>query len=172
MAKLRAQKYEQLAKSIVEHNFNATKAYQSVYPNAKYETAKANVSAILTKHNEVLTRVQEIANEKGLTIEAMVDDLNECRTATKPIIHNKKLVDYPDYATRHAVAITGLKIHGVLSEQSNTNIDARSVNISLDSKDIERLSGIVERMQALRSNLASKTISGVPPTDGEGVLPL
>jgi len=154
MPKLKNPKHELLAKNIIKHNFNLTEAHQATYPNSSYKASNANVQAIV-KNSNVFQRVEEIANEKGLTIESLIDDLNSSRKATKPIILNKKIIDYPDYATRLETTKTGLKIHGILGADGVINQDNRSINVSMSADSINKLADVTAKLEALSKQISS-----------------
>ena len=153
MPKLKNAKHELLAKNIIKDNFNLTQAYRDTYPNASYKSANARVYPLVKNSEHIQNRIQEIANSKGLTLESLIDGLNETRKANKPIIFNGVITsEYPDHAVRLEATKTGLKIHGALGPDSQTSIDARSVNIQLDKSDVDKLSSIVDKMKTLRSS--------------------
>lgn len=152
MPKLKNPKHELLAKNIVKEKFNLTKAYQDTYPSASYNSANSQVHTLVKQSPQILSRVEEVANAKGMTLESLIEDLNNLRTSTKPIVINKKIIDYPDYSVRHEVTKTGLKIHGALTD-NNTNIDARSVSIQLDPADIVKLAEVTARLEVLSKQI-------------------
>lgn len=160
MPKLKNPKHESFAKNYIAEGFNGTKAYLKTYPNCTYENANS-ASPALVNSSLIQNRIQEIADKKGMTLDSLIDGLNETRQANKPITFNGDITcEYPDYAVRLEATRTGLKLHGALnSDSSVNNIDARSVNIQLDKNDIERLASVVSTMQSLRSSLATSNKS-------------
>lgn len=149
MPKLKNPKHELLAKNIVKEKFNLTKAYMATYPSSSYASANTNVHQVIEKPI-VYNRIQEIANAKGLTLESLIDDLNEDRQAKKPITFNGVITDeYPDYAVRLEATKTGLKIHGVLGADNLTQVDARSINVTLEPSDVAKLADTLKEIKAL-----------------------
>ena len=157
MPPLKNKKHELFAKKVVENNYNLTRAHQETFPNSSYYSSNSNVHR-LKVNKSISDRVDEIANAKGLTLEAEIDSLIEIHSATKPIVIDKEIIDYPDYSVRLQATQTGLKIHGVLSADGSANVDNRSLtinNISLDTDDIKRLAAVVDALKALAVQPAS-----------------
>lgn len=152
MPKLKNARHELLAQNVVASNFNKTKAYLRTYPDSSYASAHINAGRI-TNDIKVKERIEEIANRKGLTVEFEIDNIMADHLATRPVVVNKKLVDYPDYGVRLEAAKTGLKLHGFLQNDGNTinNIDNRSVSVSLASNDVSMLNSTLLELKALAS---------------------
>lgn len=155
MPKLKNPKHELLAKKIIENKFNLTKSYQETYPSTSYDSANANVSRLLANDSRVVNRIEELANKAGLTLEKELAHLERIHHATKPVSIGKKLIDYPDYSVQLEATKTALKIHGALSE-NNTNIDARSVNVTISPHELDRIESVTARIEALRKPKASQ----------------
>lgn len=150
MPPLKNPKHELLAKNVVKHNYNMTKAYLDTYPTASYESANSSVFPLVKSSPAIQGRIQEIANSKGMTVESQIDKLVECQSATKPISFNGKITDTsPDYAVILAATQTGLKIHGVLGQDGAVNIDARSINVNVSDESISRVESIIEKISKL-----------------------
>lgn len=141
-------KQEQFAQRFVKNRGNATQAVIEVYPPKKHNVARAIASENLTKP-AVLNRIDQILNENKLT-------LNECVVKLHRQTEAQKKTEFgiqPDNPTINDALKTAFKLHRVLSD-SNVNIDARSINIGLDSADHTALQGICDTLKDMNSKLS------------------
>lgn len=151
MPKLKNKKHELFAQNLVKAKFNQTKALQATYPDSSYKAANVSGTRLL-QNPAIELRVQEIANQKGLTVESLVEDLNNLRQANKPIIEAGVITaEYPDSAVRLETVKTGFKLHGLLSNDNRSiDIDARTTNnVLVTGLSAERLNATIAELKAL-----------------------
>ena len=153
MPPLKNPKHELFAQNLVKKKFKQVDAYQSTYPESGYDAARVSATRLL-ENPAIENRVQEIANKKGMTVESLVDDLNNLRQADKPVIENGKIVaTYPDNSTRLETVKTGFKLHGILTNDNRSvEIDARSVNVAVGDAQALRLTQTISELIALKKS--------------------
>lgn len=134
----------------MKEKFNANEAYRKTFPKASKDSAEAH-SWEVANRGEVKIRVLEIAQAKGLTLEALIDDLNDCRKAFKDVFHEgKQIASVPDFGVRLESIKTGFKMYGVLGNVDTiNNVDARSVQIQLSADDAAKLSDTLRELRSL-----------------------
>jgi len=142
MPRLKNLKHEVFAKNVVKHKGNLTEAYMDTYKSAKQTTANS-YSCLVAQRPEVKTRIQEIMDAQGLTLEFLTGELKS------NIVENKK-----DCAIRQDAIKTGFKLQKVMSEGSEINIDARSMNQWLvDGQVADKLLNIANSLESMNKSL-------------------
>lgn len=153
-------KHKEFCDNYIKRHGNQTKAYLDTYPDSAENSARANSSRLITNDN-IKTHITALMEEKtGLQIGKVLDKLSRLSEAQKPVIVNKIVKSYPDHSIQLESLKVILKLYGLLTPQAQgSQVDARSITFNIsDSKDLERLEGIIDRLEALEH---SKTrISG------------
>ena len=139
-------KHEKLAQAVVKQNKSATRAYQEIYPNATYDTAK-NRGNLITKDYDVRQRMVEILNEQGTTKDVCGNKLKELMNHTKPERIGKSIVNVPQGNIQLEATKVALKIHGIEQEHTTTNI------LNVNNIDNYALQSIAHTLQELNSKL-------------------
>lgn len=127
------------------------KEYLAVYPNASRETARTNSSEILNSELGKKTLSEYLAVDYPKTKRSK--RLAELAVAEKDhVLQDGTIIPIRDNQSSLRALELMAKLDGETYE-CGMSIDARSVNIQLDSKDIDRLADVVAKMQKLRAPL-------------------
>lgn len=126
--------------------------YLAVYPQASRETARTNSSEIL--NSEIGKKTLSEFLERDFPKNKRSERLANLAHATKPFaMPDGTVVDIDDSQASLRSLELICKLSGDLHDGSVTNIDARSVNIQLDTQDVDRLSAVVKQMAELRASI-------------------
>lgn len=141
---------------------NQTAIYNEVYGVTK-DVASSGGSALIAKP-EIRTRVQELLDANGMSLEHLTKKLEKLQASKKPIyFEGKKIDEIEDTDIQMKATKLGFELQRAMPNQieSQTNsihLDARSINLELgDSKNIEKLALIAESFKDLFSSAANKT---------------
>lgn len=127
------------------------KEYQAIYPNASYDTARSNAPEIMNSElgKKTLSEYLAIDYPKHKRSKR----LTELATAEKDhVLQDGTIIHIRDNQSSLRALELMAKIDGDIKDNGsgNTNIDARSVNISLEPRDIAKLNDVVAKMHSLR----------------------
>ena len=157
---------------------NQTAIYSEVYGSPKHIAGSG--AHELVKKPEIRTRVQELLDANGLTLDHLTKKLEKLQNSKKPIyFEGKKVDEIEDTDIQLKATKLGFELQRALpnanenNSQTNNFIDARSINLELgDSKNISKLAEIANVFASLnkskenRSGLvkqADKKESDAPP---------
>ena len=125
--------------------------YKKIYPTASHATAEANSSEILNSELGKKTLSEYLAVDYPKNKRSK--RLTELATASKDhVLQDGTIIPIRDNQSSLRALELMAKLDGETNDGS-TNIDARSVNINLDAKDIARLDQVVSKMQKLRDSV-------------------
>jgi phage terminase small subunit len=107
-------KHELFCQALIEHNGNATKAYQQVY-GCKGESAAVSGCRLL-RNVKVRQHLCELLHPDDSAISELVESLKDGVKATKPLKAGKRIIYVPDHRTRLKTKILVLKMYGIINK--------------------------------------------------------
>jgi hypothetical protein len=148
-------KHEAFANKVCEDStVTRTQAYKEVYPAASHVTAKQN-SSQLYKRKDIKARVAQILSENKLTsIESTIGRISKRAVgAKKALVVSGEVVLVDDESLRNKCDDTLLNLHGATQTSNTSNVDARSVSITVNNEDSKHLSNICDTLEAMNAKL-------------------
>lgn len=134
---------------------DASAEYAKVYEVKDNRVAEANASRLLAKPEVQKTLSEYLAIDYPKSKRSK--RLTELANSEKDhVLQDGTIIPIRDNQSSLRALELMAKLDGETNDGGVTNIDARSVNIQLDAKDVERLADVVNKMQALRQNSLAK----------------
>ena len=145
---------EAFARGIIKNGGNKKDSYLEVYKDTSNESAIAN-STRLIKDDNVANRISYLLDQyKHTKLPSILESFKDDLSASDPIIHKGEEVGRKrSHSTILDTKKTILKLHGLLSNDTNLQIDARQVHLGLSQGDTGELQGIIDNITKLNKSL-------------------
>lgn len=160
-------KHEMFAHALVKNKGNQTKAYQEIY-QVEENVAKAAGSELMTKIN-VNQRVQHLLNHSSdLNLGTITKSLTEQTQAQRPLVVSKdaQVIYVPDHQAQLEAKKTVLRLHGLLKNTMEINVDKRQAHIHIEEGQAKHLSDLSTKLLEINHRLGLSTDVTNEP-DGE-----
>ena len=142
ISKLDNIKQELFCNNVVQENGNISKAYTTTYPDCQEPNIRP-ASSHLYAQEHIKSRIYELLNDSGLSIDVLNNKLQQ-------------LTEHDKGGIQLEAVKTGYKLHGLLGSNNGsgvTNVDSRSININLNTPQLDRAVQAVEELKELNSKL-------------------
>jgi uncharacterized protein YerC len=127
-------KNKRLAKALIKHKGDRSKAWCELHPNSTKSSAKRSASRYLIEHPEAKTYAVEIANKNGLSVDFLMKKVKGMTDAKKCIYNKDELIKVDDNQAQSKAIELGLKIHKIIQNEhtSSTSIVNNTLNMGND----------------------------------------
>ena len=144
----------EIIKTSLKTGANKKTAYINAYKDVKDSTAIVNSSKLL-KETNVANRISYLLDQyKHTKLPSILESFKDDLSASDPIIHKGEEVGRKrSHSTILDTKKTILKLHGLLSNDTNLQIDARQVHLGLSQGDTGELQGIIDNITKLNKSL-------------------
>lgn len=161
---LENRKHEKFSQNLIKTGGNVIQAYLKSYPNATEATARSRAHSLLKHHAEIKNRTSEILELSGAGIKDLTKGLVRLLHGKKTVFHPKtgKEVQIEDNSALATAITTGFKIHGVMNDGMNVNIDNRQDNrqqsINMDTHtEAPALESTMAKLSAMNASILGKS---------------
>ncbi len=159
---LKKPQHENFVRQVVKSG-SQVDAYRQQYPRPKAPSTERTNACLLMKKPHIKKRFTALMDEAGLSDTQLATNLNALTNSNDKLTHEGKLSgdEKPALAIRLEATKTALKLKGYLKPNSphfgdNIAVDARSVQYSINNKDISALTSIVHSMHTLTSHITNQ----------------
>ena len=137
---------------IMKQGGNGKQAYLAAYGGTNEISAESKASRLLSIDKVRGRCLELLQSNTGTKVSDLINNLKGLTKAKRDIVLNDTIVK--DALKDNNIALeankTLFKLYGLLGQTSNTNIDARSINISYGKDDITELKSIVQDLKSIR----------------------
>lgn len=98
-------------------------------------------------------RLSELMDLSGLSLVQLNSKLKELTEAQRPLVIDGNIEMVADNPTQIDAVKTAYKLHKVLGNDTNINVDARKIELNIDEAGMERLSVIASELNQLALNM-------------------
>jgi hypothetical protein len=157
MPKLKNKKHEKFCQEVIKEKGNRVDAYAKVYPNATRLSAKDRAYRLMKENPDIQGRLSELLEVQGLGLVDLNEKLRKLTKAEKAIVVGGKVEYVRDDSIRLNALQTAYKLHKVIGSEGTTNIDNRSINLSINPEQALVLEKIAKKFEKMTEALKNDT---------------